>query len=99
MIRRIRTYFILIISVFVLTACIHPISKETRADVTPGLTSAMLNENPSAYINQSILIGGLVLSHTAEPEGSVLELLEWNINRWGEPTYLNDSGRRFLVKS
>ncbi len=26
-------------------------------------------------------------------------MMEWQINRWGEPTYLDDSGLRYLVKS
>lgn len=96
---QVRTYLLLAISVWTLSACIHPISKDSRSNLDPDITFAMVSDNPSAFINRNLVVGGVVLSHTAEDGGSTLELMEWKINRWGEPTYLDDSGRRFLVKA
>jgi len=32
-------------------------------------------------------------------EGSLLEVMEWQLNRWGEPSCFDIAGRRFLVKT
>jgi outer membrane lipoprotein len=59
----------------------------------------MVSENPMAFLDQHIILGGAVVAIKDEGDGSVLEVMEWQLNRWGEPTYLDDNGRRFLVKS
>ena len=45
------------------------------------------------------MIGGVVMSVEEKSGGSVLELMEWRINRRGEPLSLDDSGRRLLIRS
>lgn len=97
--RSILLILTVILPLCLLTACAHPISKETRARITPGISFAAISENPSAFLDQHILVGGVVISHNNGENGSTLEIMEWHLNRWGEPTYLDDSGRRFLVKA
>jgi outer membrane lipoprotein len=77
----------------------HPISEQAREQVSPQTTFAMVSENPSAFLDQQLLIGGVIIAAEKDKEGTVLELMEWHLNRWGEPTYLGDEGLRFLVKS
>jgi starvation-inducible outer membrane lipoprotein len=91
--------FQIFFSVILLTACMHPISEQAREQVSSQTTFAMVNENPSAFLDQQLLIGGVIIAAEKDEEGTVLELMEWHLNRWGEPTYLADEGRRFLVKS
>ncbi len=90
---------IIIIVTLLLSACMHPISSETRKQVSPDTTFAMVSENPSAFLDQHILLGGVVISINNAEEGAVLEVMEWSLNRWGEPLSLQEAGRRFLVKT
>lgn len=82
-----------------MTACIHPISKEARERTDQQIDLAMVSENPKAFIDSGLLVGGVVMSVESTEEGSVLEVMEWQLNRWGEPLYLLDAGRLFLVKT
>ena len=84
---------------FFLTACVNPITEEAREQIAPETTFAMVSENPTAFLDQHLLIGGVVISIENDEEGSILEVMEWRLSRWGEPSYLDDSGRRFLVKT
>ncbi len=86
-------------TVILLTACMHPISKQAREQVNPQTTFAMVSENPSAFLNQQLLIGGVIITIEKAGEGTILELMEWRLSRWGEPTYLAENDRRFLLKS
>lgn len=82
-----------------LAACAHPISKDTRSSLSPGVTFAAVSENPAAFIDQRLMVGGVIVAHESKEDASLLEVMEWQINRFGEPTYLDDSARRFLVRS
>lgn len=82
-----------------LSACMHPISEPARERVDPAITSAMISENPQGFLDRQILLGGVVIALEAADTGCTLELMEWQLNRWGEPAYLDDSGRRFLIES
>ena len=92
---KVQTFFVIIL----LTACMHPISEEAREQVVPQTTFAMVSENPSAFLDQQLLLGGVIVAAENIDEGTVLEIIEWRLNRWGEPAYLGDDVRRFLVKS
>jgi outer membrane lipoprotein len=88
-----------ILLALLLVACAHPITKEVRDQIDPQTTFAMVSENPAAFLDQHLLIGGVVISIESSEEGSVLEVIEWQLNRWGEPIYLDDAGRLFLVRT
>lgn len=87
------------VTVFLLAACTHPISKEVREQVADETTFAMVSESPTTFLDQHLLLGGVIVATEGVGEGTLLEIMEWRLNRWGEPIYLKDEGRRFLVKS
>jgi outer membrane lipoprotein len=92
----------LIIAVFaaiLLTACSHPISQTSRSSVAEGLLLADINSDPSSFQGQTLILGGAIIANEESAEGSQLELLEWQINRWGEPISPVETGQRYLVKS
>jgi outer membrane lipoprotein len=90
---------ILIFTLLLLSACAHPITKETRAQINSKTTLAMVNDNPTAFLGQHLLVGGVVIAVESTEEGSLLEIMEWQLNHFAEPFYLDDAGRRFLVRS
>ena len=88
-----------IFTTLLLTACIQPISKDVRHQVDPKTTFAMVSENPEAFLDQHIILGGVVINLENTAEGSSLEMMEWQLTPWGEPMYLDNTGRRFLLKT
>ena len=94
-----RSPLITIILALHLTGCVHPISRAERQQVDPKTTFAMVSSNPTAFLEHHLILGGTVISIESGEQGSILEMMEWELSRWGEPTHLNDAGRRFLVKS
>lgn len=92
---RITPYLLLLF----MTACVHPLSQEAREQVDPELTLEMVSESPSAYLNQKILLGGAIVKNEETETGSLLEIMQWQLNSLGEPSYIDDDARRFLLES
>ncbi len=90
---------LIIFLTLLLASCVHPISKEARKQADPQTTFAMVSENPKAFLEDHLVLGGVVIDLESTEEGSILEIMEWRLSRWGEPMYLDNSGRRFLVKT
>ena len=88
-----------ILLALLLSSCTHPISKAERQRVDQKTTLATVSDNPTAFLDRHLILGGVVLTIDSAEQGSMLEMMEWRLNPWGEPTYLDDAGRRFLVKS
>jgi len=84
---------------FIMTACVHPVSESTRSQVSPGTDLSMVSEDPVAYVGSQLLLGGAIITNNKLADGCEIEVMAWHLNRWGEPTALDDAGRRFLVKS
>ncbi|MDH3869550.1 MAG: Slp family lipoprotein, partial [Desulfuromonadales bacterium] len=55
---KVQIFFVIML----LTACMHPISEEAREQVVPQTTFAMVSENPSAFLNQQLLLGGVIVA-------------------------------------
>ncbi len=88
-----------LLTVLFLCACVHPVSREAREHVSNPTTFAMVSENPAAFVDQRLVLGGVVKAVENAEEGSTLEIMEWRLAPWGEPLYLDDNGRRFLAKT
>ena len=50
--------------------CVHPISEETRNGIDPKTTFAMVSEAPSEFLNQHLILGGVVIALEGDEEGS-----------------------------
>ena len=98
LLQRLIIFTVLPLTALPLISCVHPISEESRNEIDPETTVAMVSEDPKAFLDQHLIMGGVVIA-LEDDEGSVLEIMEWQLNRWGEPLYLDNSGRRFLIKT
>lgn len=86
-------------STIILCAACNPLSPEVRKQVDPALDVAAVLADPSGHAGTSLMLGGAVVESRADGTGSLLHLLRWEVNRWGEPLALAESGDRFLVRS
>lgn len=94
-----RLPLLLILLAHLLAACAHPISVTEREQADAGTTLAVINENPGAYLDHHLVLGGVVIGTEETEDGGLMEIMEWHLNRWGEPAYPDDAGHHFLVKT
>ena len=83
---------LLLIAMPLIAAACTSLTPEVREKVTPGLDFADVQADPSGHVGQSLMLGGALVEVRGEGEGSMLQLLRWNLNRWGEPHTLAESG-------
>jgi outer membrane lipoprotein len=80
-----------------LSACLHPISSESRSVVDPELTLALIDQDPTAYLGRSLMLGGTIIALDDTEETKTVEVLEWRLNVLGEPYIPSDNAGRFLL--
>lgn len=90
---------VLIVWTMVLAAACTTLPAEVREQVAPGLDFAAVQADPARYAGSSLMLGGAVVELRDDGEGSLLQMLRWEVNRWGEPLALAESGDRFLVRT
>lgn len=88
-----------IFSALIISACMNPISKETRQHLDPDITFAMVSANPHTFLDRQLMLGGVIIANQSVAESTTLEIMVWRLSFWGEPLYLEDTGRRFLVRT
>jgi len=93
-----KTLAMLVVTLVLAGACAS-LPAEVREQATPGLDFAAVQADPSSYAGDLLLLGGTVVELHSDGEGSLLHLLRWDVNRWGEPLALAESGDRFLVRT
>lgn len=94
----IKSLFALCILVLV-TGCTAPLAPEVRGKLDPDLEFATIQADPQRFQGKSLMLGGSIVSLKTDDQGSLLEILRWDLNRWGEPLELADAGERFLVRT
>ncbi len=87
--------FLMILSF--LSGCAHVISPEVRKQADRELTPDILFINPEAYIDQTVIIGGVIVSSRNTDEGTYLEVLQKPLDYRGRPKYTDISHGRFIV--
>lgn len=88
-----------VLLVVLLAGCGHPLSQASRAESDAMLTTTAVAAQPDAARGRTLVFGGAIVSHAASDSGSLLTILPWRINRWGEPLYPEDSSGHLLVRS
>ena len=79
------------------TGCAPVISQNLLDQVDPHITFADLKNDPVAQKGKTILLGGVIVRTTAEREGTLLEIYQTELDRSGEPVFLDRSKGRFLA--
>lgn len=82
---------------FLAAACTSPFSPDARSRLDASLTYADILKDPVRFTGQSLMLAGALSSLSSDERGSRLEILRWEVNRWGEPTTLAEAGERFVV--
>lgn len=81
------------------SGCSHVLSSAVLAEADPTLSLEEVRGKPDLYRGKTLVLGGMIVDHEVTREGSVLEVVSYVVNRWGEPVRLDEMGGRFLVKT
>jgi outer membrane lipoprotein len=86
------------LSLFLLSNCAYPVSKELRQEARKDLTFPMVLENPTAYIGSIVLWGGRIIETIPQRDGSEIIVLETPLDYLEEPEAAKYSQGRFIAK-
>ena len=87
----------LIIVFFV--GCAHPISQEIRKGIDPDIKFENLVENPNPFLGKRVLFGGVIVVARNLEYGTELEIVQKNLESYGNLEAGDYSGGRFLFFS
>lgn len=87
------------LSLLLASGCSHVISQAARDSVTPGVTLVAVKTDPTPYLGQRLLLGGVILGNQPGSEVSTLEIHAWRLDRSGEPVAVDEIAGRFLATS
>ncbi|WP_305045275.1 Slp/YeaY family lipoprotein [Geoalkalibacter sp.] len=82
-----------------LGGCTHVLPQSAREEVHPYLDLRDVKDDPAKYAGTTLLLGGLILDSEVTREGSRLEILSYNLDRWGRPLSADELSGRFLVET
>lgn len=94
-----RRLLILCLLLTMLSGCVRAISDQSRSLVDPAATFAALKADATPYIGKHALLGGRIAAVKNTPEGSQLEIVQFDLDESGYPLDNGRPGGRFLANS
>jgi outer membrane lipoprotein len=77
----------------------HVLSRDALQQVDESVDMAQVLADPEAFVGTTLVLGGPIVDLQVGREGTVLEILNYRLDRWGEPRSPQRQGGRFLVHS
>ncbi len=94
-----RVTFLLLTIILLQSGCAHVLSSKALNTANPSLTLAVIRGNPEQFIGETLILGGIIVDNQTTREGSVLEILSHELDRWGGLKQKDEHGGRFLAGS
>ncbi len=82
-----------------LVGCAHVLSKDALYEVDPSLEYSQVKANPEVFRGHTLELGGMILDHATDREGTTLEVLSYTLDRWGRPIQADEASGRFLART
>ena len=92
-----RRFLLASIAFFFLSGCGHVISKDALRGVDMQITYAALRKDAQASRGKSVLLGGVIVETVNKKNGTLLEIYQTGMDRWGKPIHPDSSEGRFLA--
>lgn len=87
---------LLILLLLPLFSCAHVVSKEIR-DVALKVRDEDIMKNPEAYVENTVVLGGIIASSINTEEGTYIEVVQKPLDARGRPLDIDLSYGRFIV--
>jgi outer membrane lipoprotein len=82
---------------FLLNSCSYAISPDLVKKADRGVSFAALMNDPDAFAGTVVIFGGVITLTSASKKGTVIEVVQKDLDYWGKPKRTKASGGRFLV--
>ena len=89
--------FAVFLAIALTAGCSSPISKSVRNEIDPEISFQQLRDQPASYEGRTVLLGGEIIRTHNKPEGTTIEILQKELDRWGRPMGKDETGGRFRV--
>lgn len=91
-------WFLLFILIFLLSGCVHVISKDLRTKSDPSLTLTQVRQNPETFKEKLVVWGGEIVETINQKDGTTqIEVFQKPLGWRGEPQGTITSEGRFLM--
>jgi outer membrane lipoprotein len=80
------------------SGCATVISKDVLREVNRDISFGDLRKDPTEYIGEMVLLGGVIVKVTYKEDGTLLEIYQTAIDDQEEPVHLDVSQGRFLAR-
>ncbi|MFA5072870.1 MAG: Slp family lipoprotein [Nitrospirota bacterium] len=82
---------------FSLQACSYAISPAARDKADQTISFEMLRSDPDLYTGKMVILGGTIAETTELQLGTLIQVMQKQLDYWGKPTRTNRTGGPFLV--
>jgi starvation-inducible outer membrane lipoprotein len=90
-----KIYLAEFLIIFFFVGCAHPVSQEIRKGIDPDIKFETLVENPKLYLGKRVLFGGVIVVARNLEDGTELEIVQKNLESYGNLEAGDYSGGRF----
>jgi outer membrane lipoprotein len=93
------SFLLFCMSVFLVSSCASPISKQFREEANPTLTFPQVLENPKKYVGSIVIWGGVIIDTINLPHRTEIIVLETPLGTREKPKAREYSQGRFIARS
>ena len=79
--------------------CAHIVSEDILQEVDTEVAFTELRKAPQKYMGKVVLLGGIIVKTVNKKGGTLLEVYQTELDRYGSPINIDISSGRFLVYS
>lgn len=95
---RARRSFLLVVGLaLALQGCSYALSPEITAKADRSVSFEELNANTARYAGRTVILGGVIAETKNLKKGTLIEVVQKELDYWGRPRRTDRSGGRFLV--
>ena len=81
----------------VLQGCSYAISPAMTAQADRSVTFDKLTADPALFVGKTVILGGIIAGTKNLKKGSLIEVVQKELDYWGKPQRTDRTGGRFLI--
>jgi outer membrane lipoprotein len=88
---------VLILGMSLLQGCSYAISPDVSRTADRTITFEQIQADPSSFKGKTVILGGLIARVSHVKNGTLIEIVQKELDYWGKPRRTDRTGGRFIV--
>lgn len=88
---------VLILGMSLLQGCSYAISPDVSRTADRTITFEQIQADPSSFKGKTVILGGLIAQVSLVKNGTLVEIVQKELDYWGRPRRTDRAGGRFIV--